>query len=78
MKKNSIASVIRDEDTGIKDFAAFYNDASSSFIVLEPLTVTEITAISDLISVQSDAVAEVPQFITNCMDQCRMATYGGI
>jgi len=51
---------------------------ASELIVPEPLTVTEITAISDLISVQPDAVAEAPQFITNCMNQCRMATYGGI
>lgn len=74
MKKNSIANVIRDEDIGIKDIATFYNDASSSLIVPEPLTITELTAISDSISVLPDAVAEVLQFVANCMDQYRMAT----
>jgi hypothetical protein len=68
LKITSDFDVIRDEDIGITDIAVFYNDASFSLIVPKLLIVTEITAISDAISVQPDALAVVPQFITNCMN----------
>jgi hypothetical protein len=69
-----IASAIRDQETGLKDFATFYNDVVSSFIVPEPLTAAEIKVISDSISVQPVAAAEVPQFIANGMEQIQERT----